>query len=88
MATKQATGMDAGELFERGHKLIKARSQKLVQLLAPLRVHTSQVQMFSCVFCKKPIKAGEQYRNGGYGCRAHEECFQMVSGILAAELLK
>ena len=38
----------------------------------PLRTCRS---LHSCEICSLPIVMGEQYRDGGYGRRAHEACY-------------
>lgn len=39
--------------------------------LKPMRVCQS---LHSCVLCGEDITLGQEYRDGGYGARAHKEC--------------
>ncbi len=47
--------------------------EKLIASLRdkPLRVCQT---MHECCLCRKTIQYGDQYRDGGYGRRAHVEC--------------
>lgn len=54
----------------------KGKGMKLIAILAslseaPLRTCRS---LHSCCLCKKDITLGDQYRDRGYGRRAHLDC--------------
>lgn len=44
--------------------------------LAPMRVCQT---MHMCVFCDNKIGYGDEYRDKGYGARAHIICFEAVN---------
>jgi hypothetical protein len=56
----------------------KSRLQAMCRRLALAPVRTCQ-SLHSCVFCGNGITIGEQYRDKGYGARAHVLCFEAVN---------
>ena len=54
--------------------------QNMVNRLALAPVRTCR-SLHSCVFCPDPIRDGQQYRDKGYGCRAHELCFKATAEL-------
>ncbi len=57
-------------------RVYRIMSSRLIKLARkPIRVcHT----LHHCELCNQPIKAGEQYHDGGYGMRAHEVCVRKM----------
>jgi hypothetical protein len=56
----------------------RSRLQKMCRRLALAPIGTCR-SLHSCTFCAQYIRAGERYRDRGYGARAHEICFQAVN---------
>lgn len=56
----------------------KSRIQAMCRRLALAPLRTCRT-IHLCTFCAQPISAGDQYRDRGYGARAHETCFKAVN---------
>lgn len=61
----------SGCIGRRGPRPRKAPEWSKYPLRRCLTMHT-------CELCDKGIKLGENYRDGGYGRRAHQECVYKV----------
>ncbi len=46
---------------------------KLIERLLKKRVRVCK-SLHECCLCQQPIRYGEGYFDGGYGCRAHARC--------------
>lgn len=49
--------------------------------LAPTRTCKS---LHECVLCGLPIRLGQEYKDRGYGARAHVDCFKTVNAQVNA----
>jgi hypothetical protein len=49
--------------------------QKMINRLALAPLRTCRT-LHECVLCAQPITLGQQFRDRGYGARAHEGCFK------------
>jgi hypothetical protein len=56
--------------------------QRLCNRLALAPVRTCRT-LHSCVLCGKDITDGQEYRDKGYGARAHEGCFKQAANPAA-----
>lgn len=56
--------------------------QRLCNRLALAPVRTCRT-LHGCVLCGKDITLGQEYRDKGYGARAHEACFKEAANPAA-----
>lgn len=54
------------------------RIRKMINRLALATIRQCR-SLHTCCFCNNSILNGDQYRDKGYGARAHETCFQAVA---------
>jgi hypothetical protein len=45
--------------------------------LSTMKVTIAKRSAQFCILCENDIEVGEEYRDGGKYCKAHETCFQL-----------
>lgn len=70
--------MPTNNLPKPTNKQSRLMIQRMCNRLALAPVRTCRT-LHSCIFCGGDITDGQQYRDKGYGARAHEGCFAQMA---------